>query len=188
MRRRREEERLVILLDYYNLFVDRISPIKKLRPRKNIPFSENYYYDDLKKLEYVIKVLNTTPQKYLEFQFRKWRAPFRLARQFPALSYLSSPVAIEKYIRSLGPSEENLVDNLAMLTFSAKHMQDLMSANNISSEEEFFKDPLFLSEVSEEFLSSNETFMELLNSGYYENTFGLTINDILPSKELHVTR
>lgn len=183
----KEEHRLILLLDYYNLFVSQISPIKQLRPSKSLSFKENSFFVDLRKLDCVITSFKTTPQKYLEFQFRNWRIPFKLSRKFPPLSYLSSPNAVEKFARSIAPNIENMVSSQSLISFSESYIKDLMTIHNIKTEEDFFKDPIFISDLPENYLKLNKTFQKLLSENYYENTFGITKEEIMPSyKELNV--
>jgi hypothetical protein len=71
------------------------------------------------------------------------------------------------------PVKAKILSEDYLIESSKKYMVDLMRANNIDSEEEFFKDPYLISMLSKCFLIKSPVFMSLLNSGYYSK-FGLT--------------
>ena len=168
------DKQLYLLLQIYNDAISSIGWKYQIKLKEGQKLSSYTWYQDLINLYNIIHSLGVKPRDYVRFQVNNYKQPTKFSRMVPTLRMLTTMKAVEDWERSQGPPIEakRLSDDYLIET-SKKYMSDLMKANNISSEEEFFKDPYLISMLSRAFLVNNPTFMSLLNSGYYTK-FGLT--------------
>jgi hypothetical protein len=140
--------------------------------------SEMFFYEDLIHLYSVIVHLGVKPRDYIMYQIKTYKPPTKFSRMTPTIRMLTTPAAIEKwenqFVKIKSSMSEEDRDSL-----NKEYIETLMRANGISSEEEFFKDPILISQVSKSFLVKNPVFKRLLAEGYYLKTFKLKTSDLL---------
>ena len=180
------DAKLMALLDLYNDLLSVNYHIKggteeykyHKKLKEGLPLSSAPFYEDLLRLYSLIVDLKVRPRDYILYQLRLYKPPTKYSYKVPTLRMLTNPAALERwnkqFIKIQSPLTESELD-----AANLEYMQTLMRANGLSSEEEFFKDPILLSQVSKSFLLKNNTFKTLLASGYYLRTFGLQAKDLI---------
>ena len=173
------DSKLYLLLQLYNGAVGKVSWNYAVRLNKNKLFKEHPWYDDLVNLYNIIHYNGIRARDYLSVQVSHYRKATRFSRSVPTIRMMTTPAALEVWSKSLERTVVKPPSFTELVSISEKYMKDLMHMNNLSSEEDFFKDPLLIREVSRAFLSQHPVFLRLLSEGYYKEHFGLENSDIL---------
>jgi hypothetical protein len=173
------DSKLYLLLQLYNGAVGKVSWNYAVKINKKKLFREHPWYDDLVNLYNIIHYNGIKARDYLAVQVSHYRKATRFSRSVPTIRMMTTPAALEVWSKSLERTTAKPPSFSELVTSSEKYMRDLMQMNNLSSEEEFFKDPLLIREVSRAFLSQHPVFLRLLSEGYYKEHFGLENSDIL---------
>jgi len=173
------DSKLYLLLQLYNGAVGKVSWNYAVKINKKKLFREHPWYDDLVNLYNIIHYNGIKARDYLNVQVTHYRKATRFSRSVPTIRMMTTPAALEVWSKSLERTTAKPPSFSELVTSSEKYMRDLMQMNNLSSEEEFFKDPLLIREVSRAFLSQHPVFLRLLSEGYYKEHFGLENSDIL---------
>jgi hypothetical protein len=173
------DSKLNILLQIYNSEVGRISwnYTVKVSPKKL--FKQHPWYQDLVNLFNIVYHNNLKARDYIHVQVTNYRKATRFSRTVPTIRMMTTPAALEVWEKSQTRITAQAPTYPMLIRISEQYMKDLMTMNNIGSEEDFFKDPLLIREVSRAFLSQHPIFMRLLSEGYYKTHFGLEDSDIL---------
>lgn len=173
------DKTLYLLLQIYNDAICSIGWKYQIKLKEGQALSSYSWYNDLVNLYNIIHSLGVKPRDYVGFQVNTYKPPTKFGRKVPTIRMLTSLKAVEAWEKSQAkPVEARIMSDNDLILASKKYMLDLMHANNMSSEEDFFKDPFMLQMVSKSFLASNSTFMSILNSGYYSR-FGLTRENLI---------
>lgn len=168
------DSQLYLLLQIYNDAVSSISWKYQVRVKQDTPLKEHSWYPDLINLYNMVHSLGAKPRDYIRVQIINYKQPTKFSRVVPTLRMMTTVKAMETWEKSQAkPVEAKRLSVEFLNRASSKYMLDLMKANNLSSEEEFFKDPFLISQVSKSFLYSNPIFNRLLDEGYYSR-FGLS--------------
>ena len=134
----------------------------------------------------IIASLNCSPREYIMAQIQEYKKPIKKGRLTPTLKMMVSPSGIDRWNRhvekKLGPGTHTgrIPCSFDWYTYSKDMMKKVMEANGIKSEKEYFMDPYLLSHLSRQFLMNNETFRALVDEGFYQKTFGMTVEEVLP--------
>lgn len=173
------ESKLYLLLQLYNGVVGKVSWNYTVKLSGKKLFKDHPWYQDLVNLYNIVVHNNLKARDYIAVQVSHYRRATRFSRVVPSIRMMTTPAALEVWEKSLAriPAKAPTYD--ALIKISDQYMKDLMHMNNLASEEDFFKDPLLIREVSRAFLSQHPIFMRLLAEGYYKEYFGLESSDIL---------
>lgn len=168
------DSQLYLLLQIYNDAVSALSWKYQIRLKQDKPLKEYSWYEDLQNLYNIIHSLGAKPREYIGVQVNNYKPINKLARAVPTIRMMTSMKAVENWERSKAkPVTAKRLSNEYLIQASQKYMEDLMKANHIPNEEEFFKDPFMIQMVSKIFLVENPVFNRLMDSGYYSR-FGLS--------------
>ncbi len=168
------DRQLYLLLQIYNDAISTISWKYQIKLKEGQKLESYTWYKDLVNLYNIIHSLGIKPRAYITFQINNYKQPTKFSRMVPTIRMLTTMKALEDWEKAnAAPVKAKILSEDYLIESSKKYMVDLMRANNIDSEEEFFKDPYLISMLSKCFLIKNPIFMSLLNSGYYSK-FGLT--------------
>ena len=173
------DSKLYLLLQLYNGAVGKVSWNYAVKVSKNKLFKDHPWYDDLVNLYNIIHYNGLKARDYLAVQVSHYRKATRFSRTVPSIRMMTTPAALEVWSKSLERTFAKPPSFAELVNISDKYMRDLMHMNHITSEEDFFKDPLLIREVSRAFLSQHPVFLRLLAEGYYKEHFGLENSDIL---------
>lgn len=170
---------LNLLLQLYNNAVGKVGWQYAIRLNGKRPFKEYPWYQDLINLYNILHYNKITPREYLTVQISHYKKATRFSRNVPSIRMMTTPAALEVWAQSQTRVSAKPPSYDQLIVASTKYMQDLIHMNGLASEEEFFKDPFLIREVSRAFLNQNSTFKRLLSEGYYKEHFGLETSDIL---------
>ena len=170
---------LYLLLQIYNDAVSSISWKYQIKIKQDRPLKEYSWYEDLVNLHEIIHALGVKPRDYIRVQITSYKQPTKFSRVVPTIRMMTTVKAMETWEKSQAkPKEAKRLSAEYLIDASKKYMADLMKANGITEEEEFFKDPFLISQVSKSFLTVSPIFNRLLDEGYYSR-FGLSKENLL---------
>lgn len=180
------ESKLLALLDLYNDLLTTNFHIRggteEYKYHKSIPSNKSlydtYFYQDLLNLYSIITNLKVRPLSYIMFQIKNYRPPTNMSRHSPTLKMLTTPAAVEKWENQFATPKHAIseADNDAV---NAAYLKTLCQANGIEDENEIYKDPILISQISKSFLLKQPIFKKLLTEGYYWKAFKLKTSDII---------
>lgn len=177
------EVKLLALLEIYNdlLNINFKRDMREYGYHKTISNNKTLYdmpfYPDLVNLYSIITTLKVKPRDYILYQFKNYRRPTTMSRQVPTLKMLTTPAAIELWEKQFFKPVYAISDK-DIEESSKKYMLTLMSIHKLTNEEDFFKDPMLISQVAKSFLHKQPIFRKLLAEGYYLKHFKLTAADL----------
>lgn len=173
------DSQLYLLLQIYNDTVSSISWKYQIRTKPDKLLKEYPWYEDLVNLYNIIHTLGAKPRDYIRVQITHYKQPTKFSRVVPTIRMMTTVKALETWEKSQAkPKEAKRLSNDYLIQASNTYMLGLMKANNLASEEEFFKDPFLISQVSKVFLLVNPIFVRLLEEGYYSR-FGLSKENLV---------
>lgn len=155
-------------------------PYNKIKLKVGKPLKDYSWYGDVTSLTRLICSLEAKPKDFITAQFLYYKKGHSKGREIPAFKTMLAPAAIEKwhrYMQEQGketPAYEK-ISKEEMNKFNKMRMQHLIKQYNIQKEDDFFKDPVLISQLSRSFVEQFETYNTLVESGYYKNVFGLDI-------------
>ena len=180
------ESKLLALLDLYNDLLSTNFHLRggteEWRHQRNIPKDKTLYdtpfYPDLVNLYSIILTLKVKPREYIMFQIKNYKPPTKMSRLNPTIRMLTTPAAVERwenqFVRPLRTTSDEESDRV-----SRSYMLSLMEANGIQTEDEFYRDPILISQISKSFLAKQPEFQKLVSTGYFLKTFGMAAKDLL---------
>ena len=158
-------------------------PYNKIRLKVGKPLKSYSWYPDVTSLTRLISSLEAKPKDFITAQFIYYKKKHSKGREIPSFKTMITPAAIEKwhkYMIAQGketPAYER-ISREEMDKFNTMRMKHLISQYKIEKEEDFFKDPLLISQLSKSFVEKFETYNMLVESGYYKNVFGIDPENI----------
>lgn len=169
-----------------NIYNDCVSKLDPFRYHLNLKgdFTKKPWYNDIVKMIRLITNIGAQPRTYIQAQISEYRKPMYKARLIPTLRMMTTPSGIDRYNKYCqergGIKEVNTISQEEMNEFSQKQMEEIIYRLNIKSEEEFFKDVYLITQLSREFVKNNPVFKKLVAEGYYQQTYNLSPEAMLP--------
>lgn len=170
-----------------NLLNDCIAKIDPFRFRLNLngDFTMKPWYKEIITLIRLMNKIEAKPRLYIQAQIAEYRKPCKIAREVPTIKMMYSPAGIDRYQRFLDKmgmtsSKYHKVTVEEMMDFSKTQMVTIMKRLNIPNEQEFFKDPYLVAQLSASFVKNNLNFIKLESEGFYKKKFGITGEGMLP--------
>jgi hypothetical protein len=120
---------------------------------------------------------NATPREFIMAQIEQYKGKNKF-RKFPTLKMMSAPSAVDSwkaYCERVGKivPEVDEASQTELLKYNKSRMTTIMRTNNVKSEEDFFKNPIFISDLSYSFLQKQPLFIKLVKENYYQENFGM---------------
>ena len=177
------ESKLLALLEMYNdlLIINFKRDLREYGHHKTVSNNKTLYempfYPDLVNLYNIVTTLKVRPRDYIIYQFKNHKQPTTRSRQVPTIKMLTTPAAVELWEKQFNKPILTISDK-DLEESSRKYMLSLMTIHNVT-EEDFFKDPMLISQVAKSFLHKQPAFRKLLSEGYYLKTFKLQASDLI---------
>jgi len=181
------ENDVMNLISFYNDCATVMGfPYKGIRPKGTKPLKDHPWYKDAFQLVRIINKMGAKPRDFIMAQFhyfKKVKLKRVNSRDIPTLHTMLEPSAVDKwrnYLQYIG-KELPLAKKITkeeMKMFNIKRMRHLMDKYNIKDEEDFFKDPILISQLSKTFVESHESFNKLVSDQYYEKKFGMKLEEL----------
>lgn len=170
-----------------NLFNDCIAKIDPFRFRLDLngDFTMKPWYKEIITLIRLMTKIEAKPRLYIQAQITEYRKPCKSSREVPTIKMMCSPAGIDRYQRFLEkmgmtPDKVHRISQEEMADFSKSQMETIMKRLNIPNEQEFFKDPYLVAQLSKSYVQSNPVFQELATSGFYQKKFGVDPDNLFP--------
>jgi hypothetical protein len=158
-------------------------PYSKIHMKFGKSLKDYNWYGDVISLTRLICSLEAKPKEFITAQFLYYKKNHSKGREIPSFKTMITPAAIEKwhkYMQELGketPAYER-ISKEEMDKFNTLRMKHLIKQYNIQKEEDFFKDPLLISQLSRSFIEKFETYNTLVETGYYKTNFGIDVETL----------
>jgi hypothetical protein len=173
------DSQLYLLLEIYNDVVATISWKHQIRVKPDKPLKSYPWYPDLVNLYNIVHTVGAKPREYIKVQLDNYKQPTKFSRVVPTIRMMTTVKAMETWEKSKEkPKAIPRLSDEYLIDLSIKYMHNLMVANSVPTDEDFFKDPFNLQVVSKSFLKVNPVFNKLLDEGYYSR-FGLSREDLV---------
>lgn len=120
---------------------------------------------------------NASPREFMLAQVDQYSGKNRF-RKFPTLKMMSAPSAVDNwksYCERVGKIVPEVDDTSleSLLKYNKDRMSTIMRTNNVKTEEDFFKNPIFISDLSYSFLQKQPLFIKLVKEQYYKDTYDM---------------
>ena len=169
-----------------NLYNDCIAKIDPFRFNLDLrgDFTLKPWCKDIITLIRVMKKVGAKPRTYIQAQVVEYRKPCKSARNIPTIKMMCSPAGIDRYDRfcdRMGMNQKpvHIITQTDLEDYSGIQMNDTMERLNIC-EDDFFKDPYLVSQLSQGFVRKHPSFIKLESEGFYKKKFGITGEEIFP--------
>lgn len=170
-----------------NIFNDCIAKIDPFRFRLDLSgnFTMKPWYKEIITLIRLMTKIEAKPRLYIQAQITEYKKPCKSSREVPTIKMMCSPAGIDRYQRFLEkmgmtPDKVHKVSQEEMVDFSKSQMKAIMKRLNIPNEQEFFKDPYLVAQLSKSYVQSNPVFQELASSGFYKKKYGVDPANLFP--------
>jgi hypothetical protein len=170
-----------------SLFNDCIAKIDPFRFQLDLrgDFTMKPWYKELVTLIRLMNKIEAKPRLYIQAQITEYRKPCKSSREVPTIKMMTTPAGVDRYQRYLErmgmtPVKYYKISHEEMADFSKTQMEAIMKRLNIPSEQEFFKDPYLVAQLSKSYVKDNPVFQELAASGFYQKKFGIAPDLIFP--------
>lgn len=170
-----------------NIYNDCIAKIDPFRFHLDLrgDFTLKPWCKDIISLIRLINKIGAKPRLYIQAQVVEYRKPCKSARQIPTIKMMTTPAGIDRYERfcdrmGMNRAKPVKITNTDLEDFSGVQMTSLMKRLNIPCEDDFFKDPYLVAQLSKSFVLKHPSFIKLDHEGYYQKKFGVPSESILP--------
>lgn len=177
------ETDIALIAHIYNDCLERIDPFK-YRLSLDKTFTKKPWYKDMFNLVRVITSIDAKPREYIQAQISEYVKPIKRSREIPTIRMMASPSGIDRYKRYCKrhgklPSNDMRITSKELAVFSSHQLSKVLKTNNLT-EEQFFKDPYLIAQLSRVFVENHPVFRHYEEMGFYKKAFGVSGLDLLP--------
>ncbi len=178
------ETDIIMIAEIYNDIIGKIDPYKFHLSFKG-DFKGRTWYREMIPLIRLMKSIKAKPRLYLQAQVVEYRKPVKHARQVPTIKMMATPAGIERYERfcvkrGLTKSKIHKVTQTELEDFSGIQMLAMMERLHISCQDDFFKDPYLIAQLSQSYVKKHPSFIKLEAEGFYQKEFGVSVESLFP--------
>lgn len=178
------EPDIAMVANLYNDCIAKVDPFRFSLDLKG-DFTLKPWCKDIITLIRLMNKIGAKPRTYIQAQVVEYRKPCKSARNIPTIKMMCSPAGIDRYDRfcdrmGLNQRPVHKITQLELEDFSGIQMVSTMKRLNISCEDDFFKDPYLIAQLSQGFVRKHPSFIKLEAQGFYQKKFGITGEEIFP--------